>query len=165
MPNNPNNHDQLELLETTLRAAVPTEEPLNPELQARIVASFRAESRRHRGVVRLRRFTIAAALAASVLLAITILVMSWPTDNQPRAIVDTMGYDESLFAFAKFPPTPVMMDDSMAAVEEFAANSVVREMQDLARDASEIGIAMLAAIPDDVVGRTNAGWWSGSLEK
>jgi hypothetical protein len=165
MPNNPNNHDQLELLESALHRDVPPEETLRPELQARIVCAFRAESHPRRGVLTIRRFALGAALAASVLLAITIMVTSWPADNQPRAIVNTTGSDESVLVFAKFPPAPLMMDDSIAAVEEFATNSVVQEMQYLARDASEIGIAMLAAIPDDVVGRANAGWWSGSVEK
>ena len=53
----------------------------------------------------------------------------------------------------------------MAAVEEFATNSVVQEMRDLARDASEIGSAMLAAIPVDVVGQGRSGWWTESVEE
>ena len=165
MPNNLNNHDQLELLETALRGGAPPEEPLSPELQARIVGAFRTESRPRRGALTLRRFTVAAALAASLLLAITILVMNRSDNNLPGSIGKVIQSDHGVFGFAKIPPAPVIVDDSMAAVEEFATNSVVQEIRYLARDASEIGIAMLAAIPGDVVGRGDSNWWSGSVEK
>ena len=164
MPNDLNNHDHIELLETALRRDVPPVEPWSPELQTRIVASIRAESDRLRRMLTLRRFAVGGALAAALLLAIGLLVMSRSTVDSPEPIV-TKGADESIFAFVKISPAPVIVDDSIAAVEEFAANSVVQEIRYLARDASEIGSAMLAALPGDVVGDGRSRWWTGSIEK
>ena len=165
MSDNPNNQDPFELLDAALRQGVPPEEPLPPELEARIVASIRAESRGRGRVLTLRRFAIgAAALAAGVLLAIVLLVMSRLGVNSPRPIApNTKGPGGDIFA--KIPPAPVIVEDSITAVEEFAADSVVREMRYLARDASDIGSAMLASLPVDVAGGRQSRWWTRLLEK
>jgi len=113
MPDDLNNHDHIELLETALRRDVPPVEPWSSELQTRIVASIRAESDRLRRILTLRRFAVGGALAAGLLLAIALLVMSRPAVNSPEPIVNTEGIDENIFAFVKIPPAPVIVDDSI----------------------------------------------------
>ena len=71
--------------------------------------------------------------------------------------------DENIFA--KIPPTQAIVDDSLLAVQEFATDSVVQEMRDLAQDASEIGSSMLVALPVDVDGRGASQWWSELIEE
>jgi len=165
MSYDPNNKERFELLDATLRRDVPPEEPLSAELHARIVASIRAESGGRGGVLTFRRYAIgAAALAAGVLLAITLVVMSRLAVNPPTPIapnIDGSGGD----IFEKIPPAPVIVDDSLAIVEEFAADSVVREMQCLARDASDIGSSMLASLPVDIGRGRRSQWWTRLLDK
>ena len=165
MSDNRNNQDPFKLLDVALRRDVPPEEPLSPELTARIVASIRSESGRRGRVLTFRRLVIAGALAAGVLLAIVLLVMSRVEVNSPGPIAprntDRSGGD----IFAKIPPAPEIVDNSLTAVEEFAADSVVQEMQSLARDASDIGSAMLASLPVDVGGGRGSRWWTRLLEK
>ena len=165
MSYDPNNPERFELLDAALRRDVPPEEPLSAELHARIVASIRTEAGRRGRVLTFRRYAIgAAALAAGVLLAITLVVMSRLTVNPPVPIAPNIkgsGGD----IFEKIPPAPAIVDDSLAAIEEFAADSVVREMQYLARDASDIGSAMLASLPVDVGGGQRSQWWTRLLEK
>ena len=165
MSYDPNNPERFELLDAALRRDVPPEEPLSAELHARIMASIRAESGGRGRVLTFRRYAIgAAALAAGVLLAITLVVMSRLAVNSPAPIapnIDGAGGD----ILEKIPPAPAIVDDSLATVEEFAANSVVREMQCLARDASDIGSAMLASLPVDVGRGRRSQWWTRLLEK
>ena len=166
MSDNRNNHDRFELLDAALRRGVPPEKPLPPELQARIVASIRAESSGRRRVVTLRRFAIGAGtLAAGVLLAIVLLAMSRVGVNSPNQLAspDTRGPGGDIFV--TIPPAPVLVDRSIVAVQEFATDSVVQEMRYLARDASEIGSAMLVMLPVDVVGDGRSRWWVGLLDE
>ena len=165
MPDNLNNQDPFELLDAALRRGVPPEEPLTPELEARIVASLRTESGGWGRVLTFRRFAIAGALAAGVLLAITLLVMSRLGVNSPRPIVAPNTREPGVDIFEKIPPAPVIVDNSLTAVEEFATGSVVREMRYLARDASDIGSAMLASLPVDVGGGRQSRWWTRLIEK
>ena len=163
MSDNPNNQERFELLDAALRRDVPPEEPLSPELQAGIIASIRAESGRSGGALTFRRFAIAGALAAGVLLATTLLVTSRLAVNSPGPIAprDTDGSGGDILE--NIPPAPVLVDNSITAVEEFAADSVVREMRHLARDVSDIGSAMLASLPVNVGGGGRARWWTGLL--
>lgn len=160
-----NNQEHFELLDAALRRDVPPEEPLTPELSARIVASIRAESDRRGGVWTFRRFAITGALAAGLLLAITLLVMTRLGVNSPEPIVDRDTGGPGAEIFEKITPAPLIVEDSFAAVEEFAADSVVQEMRHLARDASDIGSAMLASLPVDVGVGGQARWWNRLLEK
>jgi len=157
-----NNPECFELLDAVLRREVPPEEPLSSELQGRIVASIRAESLGRGRVLTFRRYAIGVAvLAAGVLLTITLLVVSRPAVNSPGPVVKEPGVD----IFEKIPPAPVIVDNSLAAVEEFAADSVVREMQYLVRDASDIGSAMFASLPVDVGRGGQSQWWTKLLDK
>jgi len=165
MSDDRNNQDPFELLDAALRRDVPPEEPLSPELTGRIVASIRAESGRRGRVLTFRRLVIAGALAAGVLLAIVLLVRSRVNVNPPGPIVktpDTKGLGGNVLAIS---PARVIVDNSLTAVEEFAADSVVQEMQSLVRDASDIGSAMLASLPVDVGGGRGSRWWTRLLEK
>ena len=84
MSYDPNNPERFELLDAALRRDVPPEEPLSSELHAMIVASIRAESGGRGRVLTFRRYVIgAAALAAGVLLAITLVVASRLTVKAP----------------------------------------------------------------------------------
>ncbi len=116
-------------------------------------------------VLTFRRFAIGGALAAGVLLAITFVVISRIGVNPPAPIAprDTDGPGGDIFE--KIPPAPVLVNNSLAAVEEFAADSVVQEMRHLARDASDIGSAMLASLPVDVGVGGQSRWWNRLLEK
>ena len=166
MSDNRNNQEPFELLDAALRRDVPPEEPLSTELQARIVASIRAEFGGRGRVLTFRRLGIAigaGALAAGVLLTIAILVMSRLGVNSPGPIApNTKGLGGDIFA--EIPSAPVIVDNSLTAVEEFAADSVVQEMRYLARDASDIGSAMLASLPVDVAGGRQSRWWTRLLE-
>jgi len=166
MPDNSNNRERFELLDAVLRRDVPPEEPLTAELEARIIASIRTESVRRGRALTFRRFVITGALAAGVLLAITLLVVSrlGPNSAMPVAAPNTNGSGGE-DVLAKIPPAPAIVDDSLAAVEEFAADSVVQEMRYLARDASDIGSAMLASLPVDVSGGGQSRWWMKLIEK
>jgi hypothetical protein len=165
MSDDRDNQERFELLDAALRRDVPPEEPLPPELETRIVASIRAESDRRGRVLTFRRFAIGGALAAGVLLAITFVVISriGVTPPAPIAPRDTDGPGEGIFE--KIPPAPVIVNNSLTAVEEFAADSVVQEMRHLARDASDIGSAMLASLPVDVGVGGQSQWWNRLLEK
>ena len=164
MSDNRNNQGQFDVLDAALRRDVPPEEPLTPELEARIVASIRAESGVRGGVWTFRRFAVAGALAAGVLLAIVFLVASRLGVDSPGPIApNTRGLGGDIFE--KIPSASVIVDDSLTAVEEFAADSVVREMRYLARDASNIGSAMVASLPVDVVEGRRSRWWTRLLDK
>jgi hypothetical protein len=165
MSDNPGNQERFELLDAALHRDVPPEEPLSPELEARIVASIRAESGRRGRTLTFRRFAVAGALAAGVLLAITLIVISRFGVNSPDPIVTPNTSQAGGDILAKIPPARVIVDDSVSAVEEFATDSVVQEMRHLARDASDIGSAMLASLPVDVVGARQSRWWASLLDK
>ena len=160
----PNNQERFELLDAVLRRDVPPEEPLSDELTGRIVAAIRTESGRRGGARTFRRFAICAALAASVLLAIALLMMYRPHVNSPRpnARRDANGSRRDAGGIS---PERTIVDDSLTAVENFAADSVAQEMRHLARDASDIGSAVLASLPGDVQVPGQPRWWSGLLEK
>jgi len=148
-----NNHDDFKLLEETLRGQVEPTEPLKAELTDRIVAAVRIAAYQRRRSIGIRRLAIgAAAIAAGVLLAIGLLL----TGNSDP--IDTPGGRSDPALISGIPPAPAIVDDSLAAVEEFAAGSVVQEMRDLARDASDIGGVFLASLPGQVV---DSRLWSG----
>jgi hypothetical protein len=158
--------DQFDVLEDALRRNVPPEEPLAAKLQDRIVTLIRAEARGRVRIATFRRFAIgAAAVAACVLLTVAFVAMNRGevSPSPPIAQTPDQGADENIFA--KIPPTEVIVDDSILAVQEFATGSVVQEMRDLAQDASEIGSSMLAALPVDVDRRGPSQWWSELIEK
>ena len=165
MPDNSNNRERFELLDAVLRRDVPPEEPLTAELEARIIASIRTESVRRGRVLTFRRFVITGAIAAGVLLAIVLLVTSRLGVDSPAPIAPNTNRSGGEDVLAKIPPAPAIVDDSLAAVEEFAADSVVQEMRYLARDASDIGSAMLASLPVDVRGGGQSRWWMKLIEK
>jgi hypothetical protein len=147
MSENHDNCDNFEQLDAALRREITPCDPLEPELSERIVSSIRAESRRRRRAIVLRRFTYgAAALAAGVVLAIGLLFNNGTPIERP--VTTTPGSDPDLIS--KIEPAG-LVDDSLAAMKAFAAESMAREMRDLAQDASDIGSGILASLPGDVV--------------
>ncbi|MDP6542828.1 MAG: hypothetical protein QGH60_02490 [Phycisphaerae bacterium] len=165
MSDDRNNQERLKLLDAALRRDLPLEEPLTAELEARIVASIRAEPGRRGRALTFRRFAITSALAAGVLLAITLLVINRLGVNPPQPIAPRNTDSSNGDIFEKIPPAPVIVDNSLTAVEEFAAGSVVQEMRYLARDASDIGSAVLASLPVDVGEGGRSQWWNRLLER
>ncbi len=142
------NQDKFELLDAALRREVIPEEPLREELAYRIVESIRGESRRRVRWIAIRRFAIGAA-AACVLLAIGLLVNNDPVvDSGGVGPGDPESPGQELLSSLQI--VPVIVDDSLAAVEELAGDSMAQEMRDLASDASEIGSGILASLPSGV---------------
>ncbi|MDP6636954.1 MAG: hypothetical protein QGG42_18800 [Phycisphaerae bacterium] len=161
-----NSQDGFELIEAALRREVPPEEPLRPEFEVGIVAAIRSVSSGRRRVLMFRRFALgAAALAAAVLLVIGLLAALRIEVPGPRHVASPNTNAAGKNILAKIPPARGIVDNSIVAVEEFATDSVVQEMRDLARDASDIGSAMLASLPVDVMGPGGSRWLSGSEEK
>ena len=143
MSYDPNNAEQHASLEAALRRDVPAEQPLSDELHARIVTSIREQSNAATKVPSIRRFAAVAAVAACVILTAGVAFMM--TRNPERPATPVAHSDKP--AAKILAKAPVMVDDSLAAVEEFATDSVVREMRDLAKDASDIGSAMFVSLP------------------
>ena len=155
------NQNEFEQLEAALRRDVEPEAPLSEELTNRIVSAIGAAYVRRRRTIVIRRFAIgAASLAAAVLLAIGLLVNNRPSVDKPVPIVSTPGNGGEIIA--QIQPSPVIVDDSLAAMGQFAADSVVQEMRDLASDASDIGSVMLASLPGDVIDGGLTRLWSTS---
>ena len=149
------NHDKLEMIDAALRREIMPCRPLDPELTERIVASIRTSSLRHKRAIALRRFAFgAAAIAACVAMAIGFLFSGNPAIDRPEH--PKPPSDSGIIS--RIPPATVIMDDSLAAMEEFAADSMAKEMRDLAQDASDIGSVILASLPGDVV---DSKLWAG----
>ncbi len=148
------NCDKFEQLDTALRLEITPCDPLEPELSERIVSSIRAEARRRSRTIVLRRFAFgAAALAAGVILAMGLLFNNAGPIEPP--VTPPGGGGEMI---SKIPPPVDLVEDSLAAMEAFAAESMAKEMRDLAQDASDIGSGILASLPGDVV---DSRLWAG----
>jgi len=164
MSDSVDNQDQFEMLEAALLGEVPPVEPLRSEFQARIVSSIRSASGDRRRYLTFRRFAVgAAAIAAAVLLVVGLQIMNPGGAGPDNPGLSRPGKTGGQM-LATIRPKPAIVDDSIVAVEKFAAGSVVQEMRDLAKDATEIGGTMLAALPGDLVSR-RAGWLTGFREK
>ena len=161
MPDSYESQNESEQLEAALRRDVEPEAPLSEGLTNRIVSAIGAAYVRRRRTIVIRRFAIgAASVAAAVLLAIGLLVNNRPPVDKPGPIVSTSGNGGEIIA--QIQPGPVIVDDSLTAMGQFAADSVVQEMRDLASDASDIGSVMLASLPGDVIDGGLTRLWSTS---
>jgi len=172
MSENLDNQERFESIEASLRRDVPPVEELSPKLERRIIASIRAESgaRGLKSTGRRHLLVAAAAFAAGVLIAITILSMQ---NGDPGGNGQLGKETEKGTVPVPSPPEPIpsppeVVNRSLAAVEaveSFATESVAQEVRHLAEDAADVSNAMLACLPSDIVGRGRSQWLGGWLEK
>jgi len=140
-------YDKLAALGKRLRAEVPREQPLPPELRERIRRAVRAEHKTAQRPValHLRGVALALAAAACALLVVGVFLATRPPDRpvvvkQPRIPLPTDLLE---------PRT--LIGESLAQVREFAAGPFADEVVLLARDAGSLGRSMLAPLPLELV--------------
>jgi hypothetical protein len=160
-----NNQECFDLLDAALRDSVPPEQPLTEELQSRIIEAIRTEAATRRKVLVFRRYVIAtAAAAAGILLVISLVLINRSAVNTPKDDVVIAPADRAGNLLDEIPRAGLLVDKSITAVTDFTTDSVLREMRDMARDASDIGTAMFASLPVTVAADTPSRWWK-LLEK
>ncbi len=156
-----NNQGCLELLDTALRDSVPPMEPLDAELQSRIIKAIRTESTtRRKGLVFRRYMAATAAVAAGILLVISFLLINRSVVNKPEDPVVRTLPARNGNPLDEIPQAGQIVDDSLLAVTAFTTDSAVQEMRDMAQDASDIGSAMFASLPINMSSDSPGQWWN-----
>ena len=156
-------HEELTALGRGLRAAAGEAEPALPgALRGRIVEALRAEGAARPVPARVipLRLIAAVAAAACVLVALGLLVMVWPMgpDEPPVVIRDAKPKPRWVA-----PPGPEDLTDALLAdVAALTSLPMVDEMRRLADDTRQMGSAMFACVPTELI-RGSDGQWLDAL--
>jgi len=152
-------HEKLSAMAQRLRDAAGPAEPLSGELSGRILQAVRAAGaerpKRPARVIPLRVIGALAA-AASLVLAIVLVVTTWRPDRPPAVVKRPRPAPTSPRAI---PLGPGRLTEAFwSDVERLTAGPVADEMQHLAADTRRIGSAMVACLPVDLIRRGDGRW-------
>ena len=150
-------HVRIGAMQQQLRQDLPDAPPLSTELGGRILEAIRSGTTSRpdplpRPALRFPgRLVLAAAAAACVLLGVALVVLSPPVEP-PRTPIVELEKGKQTVEPAIAPGPEDLTSGFWADVEQLAAAPVADEMRRMADDTRQIGSALLAQLPLELVG-------------